>query len=165
MKNLIALLALALLVISCTKPCPENPAGTSNNGCGDFMLFEKLAIDRFAHSYITFNAQRDKLDLTEEYKTFDIAATPEITSRLEAFNTDNSGYCNCFVGQGVRMLNEWTLISGSVQIKIVRDRNECSSNYVVDVILTHAVYEDAKDNVVNINYHHFKNVLVGWYAG
>jgi hypothetical protein len=164
-KLLFPLVVLSIILSGCVNKCPKDPKDISTEGCGDFFVYKKIQVDGFENAFITVQVMRDELALNDEQQTFDITNTPEITSKLEAFNSPYPYYCNDALDPSLVVLNEWTLISGTAEISIVRDRNHCTTDYVVDVILTNCVYEDAIGNQVTVSYQHFTNVLVGWYAG
>ena len=159
-------ISLCIMLSACSQKCPKDPQNISTNGCGDFFVYDEISDSSFSNAYITISVDRKNIDLGAEYKTFDIASSPEITSTIEAFNQPYNPYCtDVLPDTSFIQLNAWTLVSGTVQLKIVRDKNDCTSTYVIDCILINAVYKDANNNEIAVSYHHFQNVRVGWYPG
>ena len=166
MKNILsAIFVLGIALTGCNKDCETDPSNISKNGCGDFMVYQKVSIAGFDNSLVRINVEKGKLNLGKEFQSFDITSTPEIVSVIETFNTDYIIYCNDVLPPNLLITETWQIQSGTVDILIVRDKNECEYGYVVDVVLKNAVYKNSVGDEFTINHLYLDNVLVGWYAG
>ncbi len=160
-----AIFLLALTFGGCQKQCESNPINTTTNGCGDFIVYQKVTITGFDNSLVRINVERDKLNLGSGFKAFDMVSSPEIISVIETINRDYIMYCNDALPPDLKITETWEVQSGTVEIRIVRDKNECEYGYVVDVVLKNAIYKNSLGNEFTIGNLYLDNVIVGWYAG
>ena len=109
---------------------------------------------------------RDLPQFVSKFKSFEIQNNSSITSAVETFNMQtNDCYCSDVIISGLEKLNSWEIKSGTVEIRLVREKSECDNTYVVDVILKNAIYKDAENNEISIDYKEFLNVLVNYLIG
>lgn len=134
------------------------------------MVFDSIQVSGIENSYISIRVNRDELDLNGQFKSFEVqnnsAITSAITSVIETFNKQsNDCYCSDAIDTSLEKLNTWEIKSGSVEIRIVREKSECDDTYVVDVILKNAKFMDDENNEIFIGYKEFTNVLVNYLIG
>lgn len=168
MKKLPGLLLIILSIISgCEKECEvTNPENLKFNGCFNFMVFDSIKVSGLENSYVSIQVQRDELVLNNKFKSFEIKNNSSITSAIQTFNMEtNECYCSDSVIPGLKTFNTWIIQSGTVEIRIVRERSECDNTYVVDVILKNAIFKDLKNNEIRIEQKAFLNILVNYTLG
>lgn len=162
-------LFILFLFVGCNKEndCKiSNPENLKLNGCFNFMVFDSIKINGIENSYVSIQVERDELDLNNQFKSFEIQNNSSITSVVETFNIQtNDCYCTDAIISGLEKLNSWEIQSGTVEIKVVREKSECDDTYVVDVILKNAIYKDADNNEMVIDYKEFLNILVNYLIG
>lgn len=165
MKQLILVsLVLIASMVSCNKHCEPNPSYTSTMGCGDFMVYAEYNVPNYTYSYIRVNMDKDSIEITKEYTSYDLLSNPVLFSNIESFNLPFE-YCNDAINPNVERLNTWNVKSGTVKVRMVREPNDCELGYVIDVEISDAVYEDSSGNTISVEKQTFDNVVVGWYAG
>jgi hypothetical protein len=170
MKKLLGIIMIfASVLIGCEKEkdCEiTNPENLKLNGCFNFMVFDSIKVNGIENSYVLIQVERDKIDLNNQFKSFEIPNNSGITSVVESFNKQsNDCYCSDAIDTKLERLNTWNLQSGTIEIRIVREKSECDETYVVDVILKNATYMDDENNELFIDYKEFSNVLVNYQIG
>ena len=171
MKITRLILSLFILLIfgACEKEknCEVSDSENLNlNGCFNFMVFDTIKVNGFENSYVSIQVEREDLDLNSQYKSFEIQNYTSITSAVETFNKQsNDCYCSDAIDAELEKLNSWEIQSGTIEIRIVREKSESDNTYVVDVILKNAVYKDAENNEIIINHKEFLNILVNYLIG
>lgn len=158
---------LTSVIIGCEKECEvSSPENLKFNGCFNFMVFDSIKVSGIENSYVSVQVQRDELVLNNQFKSFEIKNSSSITSAIQTFNMQtNDCYCSDAIIPGLKTFNTWIIQSGIVEIRIVRERSECDSTYVVDVILKNAIFKDLKNNEIFIEHKAFLNILVNYTLG
>lgn len=168
MKKLLGIfIIITLVIIGCEKDCEvTNPENLKFNGCLNFMVFDSIKVSGFENCYVSVQVEREELDLNSQFKSFEMKNNSSITSAVQTFNMQtNDCYCSDAVIPGLKTINTWIIQSGTLEIRIVRERSECDETYVVDVILKNAIFKDLKNNEIVIEHKAFLNILVNYTLG
>lgn len=170
MKKLIGvIMVFTTIFLGCEKEkdCEiSNPENLKLNGCFNFMVFDSIKVNGLENSYVSIQIDRDELNLNNQFKSFDIQNNSSITSKIETFNKQsNDCYCSDAIDTELNKLKTWNIQSGTVEIRIVREKSECDDTYVVDVILKNAIYLDDENDEISIENKQFLNVLVNYLIG
>jgi hypothetical protein len=159
-------LLLSIISLSCEKDCKtKNPNNLSLNGCGDFMVYEQINVNGNVNSYIIIEVVRDELILDNNFRSFDIITSPFITAYIDELTKEGNNYCTDAIDTEIQVIKRWEIVSGTAEIRIVREINDCDNTYVVNVILRNAIFSDAEANNYAFDYKEFKNVLVNYIIG
>lgn len=167
-------LIVSLLFFACTKDSKTNCelfnkehqiSDLSYKGCGDFMVYDVFPIEDDSSFFISVSVERKKLDLGNEFRTFIVGNNPAISASIEKFNMAASNYCTDLMVVDLERENIWMLESGTVSIRIVRDRNQCENTYVVDLLINEASFLDSEKNKIQVENKEFRNVLVNYVLG
>lgn len=159
-------LLLSIIFFSCEKDCKtKNPSNLSLNGCGDFMVYDQINVNGNANSYIIIEVIRDEVILDYNFRTFDINTNPFITAHIDELTKEGNNYCTDAIDTEIHVIKRWDIVSGTTEIRIVREKNDGDNTYVVDVILRNAIFRDAEANTYIIEYMEFKNVLANYPIG
>jgi hypothetical protein len=77
----------------------------------------------------------------------------------------NDCYCSDAIISGLEKIKSWEIKSGTVEIRIVREKSECDETYVVDVIFKNATYKDSENNEIFIECKEFLNIMGNYILG
>ena len=142
-------LICAISLLSCKKECNLTGIPNGNRGCGEFMVYDGVPVKGFNNTFVRVDVQRNSMQLTDEFQSFDLVGSPLVSSSIESFNTEYPAYCTDVVIADQVIENTWEAIHGIALVRMIRDRNECDLGYVIEVQLANVVYEDANgDRVV-----------------
>jgi hypothetical protein len=157
---------LSIISFSCEKDCKtKNPSNLSLNGCGDFVVYDQINVNGNANSYIIIEVIRNEVILDNVFCSFDIITSPFIKAHIDELTKEGNNYCTDAIDPEIQVLKKWEIVSGTADIRIIREKNDCDNTYVVDVILRNAIFCDAEANNYAIDYKEFKNVLVNYIIG
>ena len=160
------IILLSLISLSCEKDCKtKNPSNLSLNGCGDFMLYNQIDLKGNANSYIIIEVKRDELILDNNFRSFDLITNSFITAYIDELTKEGNNYCTDAIDPEIQVIKKWEIVSGTIEIRIVREKNDCDNTYVVDVILRNAIFSDSEANIFTIENKEFKNVLANYIIG
>lgn len=170
MKKLIGIILISTTVLfGCEKEkdCKiTNPENLKLNGCFNFLVFDNIKVNGIQNSYVLIQVERDEIDLNNQFKSFEIQSNSGLTSVVESFNKQsNDCYCSDAIDTELEKINTWNIQSGTIEIRIVREKSECDETYVVDVILKNAIYMDDENDEIFIDHKEFSNVLVNYLIG
>lgn len=140
----------------------RNRDGLAQNGCGNFMIYDEISATDSSSHYFRTSVDRDALNFTHEFQTFEIASSIEVDARIEVFNSPRHNYCTDAIEIGLKVINTYSPIAGQVQVRVVSDRRDCDMTYVVDLVVLNAVFEDGNGQLINIDKKAYNNVLVNF---
>ena len=113
------------------------------------------------HCYIRINVDIDSVDLNYEYRSFSVKDENAITGAIECFNLQDGGYCDIDHINNT-LEHSWILTSGTTMIRTIDNNNDCGT-YLVELILTDAMFLDSSGQTKFIDRYSFERVLVGYY--
>jgi hypothetical protein len=157
---------VALSLSSCKKACqPKSMEDYETNGCGNFMVYDAQPVPSGGNGFIIVQAKRDSLNLTSEFQSFSLSNNSLVWAQIEELNMPYVPYCTDVLIQNMAVINTWTAISGTVELRIAAGKTNCDERYVVDVYLHNAVFKDANGNQISIGKKVFLNVIVNYLIG
>ncbi len=160
------ILILSVLLIGCKEECKELDFSKFNwNGCGNFMVYDTLNVNGIENCYLTIQVERDELNLNSDFISFEIQDNEYIKSEITQFNLPRNSFCKDYGDSELEIINLWNLKSGTVEIRLVHDKNECNSEYVVDVIIRQGLFMDSLGIEIFVRDKEILNVIVGFKLG
>jgi len=144
----------------------KNP---ESRGCSSFKIYQKIeSIDKF-DTYVVISVDRDKIELDENFKKFNIKNNQFITTNIEVLNQVNgdNNYCTDAIRGQVKGLKQLKLINGVIKIRIVGEAGKDflgNIPYTVEVILKDAIFKEGS-NKYNIEEIHWHEVFVNYLQG
>ncbi|NOU60638.1 hypothetical protein [Marinifilum caeruleilacunae] len=160
------LLLFSVLFSSCDEGCDKIDLTLVNwNGCGDFIVFDTITLPNHEFTYINVTVDREKLNLSGNYKSFEIHQNEHIFSDITKYNKQSHDFCKDYPVDGLEVENLWWTKEGTVEIRIVHDKNECEDNYVVTLILKNVTYIDSNGHEIILKEKIIENVLAGYKVG
>jgi hypothetical protein len=144
----------------------KNP---ESRGCSSFKIYQKIeSIDKF-DTYVVISVVRDKIELDENFKKFNIKNNQFIRTNIEVLNQVNgdNNYCTDAIRGQVKGLKQLKLIKGVIEIRIVKEDGKVFFDgipYFVEFILKDAIFED-NSNKYKIEEIHWHEVYVNYIMG
>jgi|GEM_PF-2590656 len=177
MKTILTSVILLLLSLS---SCADNDENSfiqykmdgNGGGCGSFIVYKQTSNNLYA---ISLEANADSLDLSEEYKTFDLSENKLNVRFYEFDNPVYSYFCDDVMENFETVKKEYQIKTGSCDIMYYEKHSSIhdsiNNKVTTDIIPTIFIkfikleFENDKNEIVKIEDFNMDSIYIGWLPG
>lgn len=176
-SSLTFLLFFFLILLSCADNDENNESLTykidgNGGGCGSFIVYKQTSNNLYA---ISLKANADSLDLSEEYKTFDLSENKLNVIFYEFDNPVYSYFCDDVMESFETVKKEYQINTGSCDIMYYEKHgsiyDSVNNKITTDIIATIFIkfkkleFENDKNQIVKIEDFNMDSIYIGWLPG